>query len=382
MDTHSAESAEFQNIRALKPLLTFAPPCLSVYMPLDTTTVPQRPKVNAVQWRSCVNTLKPKVEPLGSEARELLYSISDWDSLPGNHAPKGRSVAVFRSPDVLRVSWVEEPIRSKTVAGRNFYIRPLLPQLTRDNVFYVLGLSQKNVRLLRCTARSSEEVALPASVATNYDTYMNTAEPDHVSGPSAGAIAGREDKSEYLAHFFRQIDRGVNEVLRGSGDPVIPVAVEHQLAIYRAVNTYPHLDPEGVQGAPNSLKSGGMHARALDAVVRRYERRVDAALAEYDHKAGAGASNRLKEILPAAHEGRVLTLLVSDSLETPGSFDQSTYTVKGRASGTADDEDLVNDAAVEVIRHAGEVLVAPNGKMPNGAPLSAIFRFASAAAGS
>jgi hypothetical protein len=280
------------------------------------------------------------------------------------------------------------------------YSRPLLPQLTRDNVFYILGLSQKNVRLLRSTARSSEEVALPASVATSYEAYMNTAKPDHVSdnrsipGPGAGTSKGvlfgtssgredkREDKGEYLAHFFKQIDRGVNEVLRGSGDPVIPVAVEHQLAIYKAVNTYPHLDPEGVQGAPDGLKPGGMHARALDAVLRRYERRVDAALAEYDHKAGAGASNRLKEILPAAHEGRVLTLLVSDSLETTGSFDESTYTVKGRESGTPDDEDLVNDAAVEVIRHAGEVLVAPNGKMPNGAPLSAIFRFALAAVGS
>lgn len=221
---------------------------------------------------------------------------------------------------------------------------------------------------------------MPANVATNYDAYMNTAEPDHVSGPSAGTTSDRE--SEYLAHFFRQIDRGVNEVLRGSGDPVIPVAVEHQLAIYKAVNTYPNLDPEGVQGAPNSLKPGGIHARALDAVLRRYERRVDAALAEYDHKVGAGASNRLKEILPAAHEGRVLTLLVSDSLETPGSFDESTYKVKGRDSGTLEDEDLVNDAAVEVIRHAGEVLVAPNGKMPNGAPLSAIFRFAVAAVSS
>jgi hypothetical protein len=351
-------------------------------MPLDSTTVTQRPKVNAVQWRSCVNTLKPKVERLGREASELLDSISDWDSLPGNHEPKGRSVAVFRSPAVLRVSWVEEPVRAKTVAGRNFYIRPLLPQLTRDNVFYVLGLSQKNVRLLRSTARSSEEVVLPAGVVTSYDTYMNTAKPDHVSGPSAGASPGREDKSEYLAHFFRQIDRGVNEVLRGSVDPLIPVAVEHQLAIYKAVNTYPHLDQEGVQGAPDGLKPGGIHARALDAVLRRYERRVDAALAEYDHKAGAGASNRLKEILPAAHEGRVLTLLVSDSLETTGSFDESTYTVKGRESGTPEDEDLVNDAAVEVIRHAGEVLVAPNGKMPNGAPLSAIFRFALAAVGS
>src|SRR3954447_10652677 len=119
------ELGEFQSVRDLKPMFASAPPCLSVYMPLDAASVTQGPKVNAVQWRSCVNTLKPKVELLGGEARELLDSISDWDSLPGNNDAKGKSVAVFRSPDILHVTWIDEPVRSKAIAGRNFYIRPL-----------------------------------------------------------------------------------------------------------------------------------------------------------------------------------------------------------------------------------------------------------------
>jgi release factor family 3 len=392
MGISEAIFAEFQSVKDLKPILASAPPCLSVYMPLDATTVNHAAKVNAVQWRSCVNALKPKTDALGREAGELLDSISDWDSLFRNAKPqgKGKSVVVFRSRDVFLASWMEEPVRSRGVAGPHFYIRPLLPQLTRESIFYILALSQNNVRLLRATTSSSEEIALPPGIATSYDSYMNTAKPDHVSdnrssaGPAAGTSkgvlfgtsSGREDKGEYLAHFFRQIDRGVNEVLRGSSYPLIPVGVDAELALYKTVNTYPHLDEEGARGAPDGLKSGAMHARALNAVLRRYERRVDAVLAEYNHKVGAGATNRLKEILPAAHEGRVLTLLVSDSLETPGSFDPSTYTIKGRESGTAADEDLLNEAVVEVIRHAGEVLVAPNGAMPNGAPLSAVFRFA------
>lgn len=118
-----------------------------------------------------------------------------------------------------------------------------------------------------------------------------------------------------------------------------------------------------------------MHARAINALLRCYDNRVDGALAEYNHKVGAGASNRLKDVLRAAHDGRVLTLLISDSLETTGSFDESTYTVKGRETGASSDEDLVNDAAVQTILHAGQVLVAPNSKMPNGSPVAAIFRF-------
>jgi hypothetical protein len=184
----------------------------------------------------------------------------------------------------------------------------------------------------------------------------------------------KEDKDEYLAHFYKQIDRGLNELMRGKTEPVVPVAVEYELALYRSLNTYSHLVKE-VQGAPNSLKAGEMHARALDAIARQYEKSVDDALAEYNHKVGGGASNRLKDIVPAAHDGRVLTLLVSDSAEIPGSFDETTYKVKGRESGTSEDEDLINDAVVQTILHAGHVFVVPNRKMPNGAPLSAIFRF-------
>jgi hypothetical protein len=190
-----------------------------------------------------------------------------------------------------------------------------------------------------------------------------------------GTGSEREHKDEYLTHFFGQINHGVNETLRGKSEPLVLAAVEYEIALYQNVNTYPHLAKETVHGAPNSLKAGEMHARALDAMMRCYDMKVDSALAEYNHKAGGGASNRLKEVITAAHDGRVLTLLVSESLATTGTFDETTHTVKGRATGTPEDEDLINDAAVQTILHAGQIFVVPNGKMPNGAPLAAIYRY-------
>jgi hypothetical protein len=94
-------------------------------------------------------------------------------------------------------------------------------------------------------------------------------------------------------------------------------------------------------------------------------------LAEYDHKVGGGASNRLKDVLTAAHDGRVLTLVVSDSLTPTGTFDEAT----NQAIGGKGDQDLVNDAAAQTILHAGNVLVAPNSKMPHGSPVAAVFRY-------
>lgn len=389
MDTAKAELAEFQSLKDLKTILATEGPCLSVYIPLSAAPPNQSAKENALEWRDTLRTLEPRVQQSGALGRELLESVRDWDALFADRQPQGRSVAVLRSSDVFSVTWLDEAVKSRAELGPRFYIRPLLAELTRQKVFYILALSQKDVRLLRCTARSSEEVALPPHVAAGFEAFMNSAKPDHLTegraapGPGAGSSKGvmfttssdREDKGEYLAHFFRQIDRGVEELLRGKTDPVVLVGVEYEIALYRSLHSSLPLSLEAVQGAPNGLKSGEMHARALDALLRCYETKLDEALAHYNHKVGGGASNRLKDVVTAAHDGRVLTLLVSDTLETTGVFDESTHSVKGRETGGPSDEDLVNDAAVQTIRHAGQVLVVPNGKMPNGAPLAAIFRF-------
>lgn len=389
MDTLKAELAGFESMKDLKPILGAQGPCLSLFMPLNNGSANQSAKGNALEWREMVRGLDSKIQQYGSEGRQLLETVSDWNAVARDAEPQAKSIAVFRSPDIFRVSWIDEQVRSKAVIGPHFYIRPLLPELVRDRTFYLLALSQKNVRLLRCTSRTSEEVELPAAIASSYEAYMNTAKPDHVSGnrsspgPSSGSSTGvmfgtssdREDKDEYLAHFYGQIDRGVNECLRGKTEPLVLVGVEYEIALYRSLSKYPRLAGESVEGAPNSLKSGEMHSRAINALFRCYEKKVDEALAEYNHKVGGGASNRLKEIIPAAHEGRILTLLVSDTIETTGAFDEATYTVKGRETGSSEDEDLVNDAVVQTILHAGKVYTVANGKMPNGAPLAAVYRF-------
>ena len=388
MATLKADLVEFQTVKDLKQILGSLGPCVSIYMPLSSLPPSQSVRANALEWKEAIRSLEPKVGEYGSQARGLLESVADWDAISQGEAPQGKSIAVFRSPEFFRATWVEEPVRTRAV-GPQFYIRPLLPELTKHKLFYILALSQKNVRLLRCSLRTAEEIAFPPGILTSYDVYMNTAKPDHISenrsipGPGVGSSkgvlfgtsSGRETKDEYLAHFFRQIDRGVNEALRGRTEPVVLAGVEYEVALYRSHNTYPQLARECVLGAPNSLKSGEMHARAIDALLRCYEQKMDEALTEYDHKVGGGASSRLKDVIKAAHDGRVLTLLISDSLQQTGNFDESTHTVKGRETGSAEDIDLLNDAAVQTILHAGNVFVVPNGKMPNGTPLAAIFRF-------
>ena len=389
MDTLKAEIVELHQVDDLKPMLASPGPCLSMYISLSSAPVNQSIKIDELEWKEVLRSVEPKIEELGAQGRELVDSLKDWAAVLPDGEPRGKGLAIFRSPDVFRIAWMDEPAATRAYVAPHFHIRPLLSDLTGDKTFYILALSQKNVRLLHCTTRSSEEVAFPSAVATSFHTYMDPVKPDHNSvnrssaGPDSGQTKGvggttnteREAKDQYLLHFFKQIDRGVNELLRNKEEHLVLAGVEYEVVLYRTVNSYPHIAEGTVHGAPNSLKSGEMHARAIEALQQGPAKKVDDALAQYNHRVGAGASNRLKEVLKASYDGRVLTLLISDSIEKTGAFDEETYSVKGRETGSSQDEDLVNDAAVQTIIHAGNVLVVPNDKMPEGTPVAAIFRY-------
>ena len=371
MESLRAEISDLATLKDLKSLLSHPGPCVSVYMPLA-------PKTNARTWQNLVSQIEP----------ELASSLT-WENVSQGREFKGKSIAVFRSPQVFHVTALPEPAASQVVTGSQFYIRPLLGELAKSKSFYILALSQKDVRLLHCTYESCDEVALPRETAASFDAYMNTAKPDHndthdsSAGPSSGHSKGvlaststtREDKPEYLAHFFKQIDRAVHEVLRDSSEPLVLAAVDYEIAQYRTLNTYPHLCEAEVHGAANSLKSGEMHTRAIEALEKAGQKKADELLVEYNHKVGGGASNRIKDVVKAAHEGRVLTLMVSNTLEQTGTFDEATQAAKGHSNGSADEEDLINDAAVQTILHGGKVLSLSNKQMPNGAAAAAIFRY-------
>jgi hypothetical protein len=380
-----AELAELQTLKDLKPMLSSEGLCLSIYISLSTAPNAQGIKTNSLLWREMIDELQGQVDKWGAEGRELLESVSDWNALTEDLELRGKSLAVFRSKDMFRVVFLQQETANRAEIGPQFYIRPLLPELAKDKLFYILALSQNDVRMLRCTLTSSEEVPLSGGVKTSFDDYQDMQKPDHNNknraspGPSSGSSKGimqgtstdAEARDEYLTHFYKQIGLGVFETLRGKTEPVVPVGVDYELALFRRVNSYPHLSEESVHGAPNGLKAGEMHARAIEALAKAYEKKLDKVLAEYDHKVGGGASNRLKDVVTAAHDGRVLTLVVSDSLTPTGTFDEAT----NQAIGGKGDQDLVNDAAVQTILHAGNVLVAPNNKMPHGSPVAAVFRY-------
>ncbi|HEY1216903.1 MAG TPA: hypothetical protein VGE93_25030, partial [Bryobacteraceae bacterium] len=138
MNTVKGELVTFEGLKDLKTLLSVDGPCLTVYMPLSTASTEGRNpngKQNELHWKEILRTLNGRAAQFGSAGRELVESVSNWDavapeSVENGDAP-GRSIAVFRSPDLFQVALLDGEVTDRAVLGPHFNIRPLLAEVVR-----------------------------------------------------------------------------------------------------------------------------------------------------------------------------------------------------------------------------------------------------------
>jgi Bacterial archaeo-eukaryotic release factor family 7 len=158
-------------------------------------------------------------------------------------------------------------------SGR-YHLKPLLPLLAGDGRFYVLALSQNEVRLLGASRYSTDEVKLGDDVPESLADALKLDEPEKQlqfhTGSSGDGGAGRsavfhghgakDDSKDNILRYFRKIDRGLRDVLKGQEAPLVVAGVDYLLPIYREANTYSGLVEEGTTGNPEELSVEELHA--------------------------------------------------------------------------------------------------------------------------
>lgn len=82
----------------------------------------------------------------------------------------------------------------------------------------------------------------------------------------------------------------------------------------------------------------------------------------------------MREIILAAHEGRVATLFVPIAAQCWGRFDPDTGKVTLETGPTAGNDDLLDLSAVYTIVQRGQVYACQEADLPD-TPLAAVFRY-------
>jgi hypothetical protein len=365
-------------------------PCISIYMPTHRASVETRQDPIRLKnlLRDCELSLESRALR-GPEAKEILEPIrglvDDYDFW--QHQSDG--LAIFRSRDFFQTYRVALELPELAIVADRFHSKPMLALLTFDYRYFILALSQNEIRIFRATRDTVTEIepsGMPPSLAEAVGQRRVDRGLQSHSASSAARGAGRaivhghggggEEKKETLLAFLRQVDGGMRDLLNEEHGPVILAAVDHLYPVYRHANSYSELLDEWISGNPEVLSAQELHRRAAPIAGRHFlEDQQKAAARFLDLLNTNRASSRLEAILPAARQGRIESLFVAVGVQLWGRFDLSSNETAILDQAAPETQDLLNLAAVSTYLAKGAVYALPPDQVPGNGPLAAIFRY-------
>jgi len=315
-------------------------------------------------------------------AQGLLENQSFWRHQSGG-------LAVFAAPEMFRAYRLPLAFEKLVMVSDRFHFKPLLPFFANDRHFYVLALSQNEVRLLEGTRHTVDEVVLEDTLpdlaeALKFDRFNKNLQyhtgTASTSGGDRGAVfhghdPSDDDKSRIL-RWFHKINDELSGVLAGEQAPLVLAGVEYLFPLYQEANTYPNLVEEGIPGNPEELSAETLHTRAWPLVRPIFMAAQEQAAAEYRQLAGTGqATNDVPEVVLAAHRGRVAALFVAVGRQVMGRFDPKGQSVELAAEADSTAGDLLNLAALLTLKNGGSVYAVEPDQVPGEGTLAAVLRW-------
>jgi hypothetical protein len=250
-------------------------PCVSVFAPLHPGTADARQ--DAIRLRKFLSPAEEQLVDRGlgrHAARELLAPLR---RLTDGNTPwkyEGHGLAMFLAPGFERTFPLAAHVEEALYVDDRFHLRPLLPLVTEGDRFFVLALSQNNVRLLEGWAGGLVNRGFPGPHefdGTTNVNHMMRGDKVHEGVESsvdrrAAHVKGPRKSKEDLRHFVREVASHVDERLRGESAPLVLATTELTAQLWREESKYRHTLGAFVQGNADYLPTDELHARAWPLV--------------------------------------------------------------------------------------------------------------------
>ena len=367
--------------------------CLSLYMP--THRISSEAQADPIQLKNLLNEAEEKLLAAGMRrpdvnaqlqpGRALLDDTHFWQ-----HQSDG--LAVFLGPEQAQIFRLPLNFEPLLEIGPRYHIKPVLPLFNENNEYYLLALSKNDVRFFQGTQLGLDVVNLeivPKSLAEalRFDDperqlQFHTGTRAQATAPAGGRPAifhghgGEEDEDKDILRYFRKIDDGIQDLLRAKRAPLVLAGVDYLLPIYREANTYAQLADEGITGNPEQHSARDLHKQAREILHEYFAKPRKEAVEKYRELAQTEqATDKLEEIVPAAHYGRIEAAFVARNAQCWGQFDPETGSITVQSESTPQGEDLLDLIAVQTVLHDGAVFVEEQENLPDGTQQAAVFRY-------
>lgn len=366
--------------------------CISIFIPTHSqgmeTLMGQdalnlKNQLKLVRSKLAENAMTPRqIEKLILPVNELIDDTDFW-----RHQSEG--LAVFLSEDIFEKYTL--PIRTGefNYVSSEFYLKQLFPLFNEYEQYFILTLRRDGVKLFKGNKFGLSEIDVSGLVpsrledSVGYDheqkrLQIRTQPGGNKPGAFHGHGEGESKNKNELLPYFRDIDKGIMSVLHDYQEPPLVICcLDYMFPIFREVCTHKNLFSRYISGNPSELGSRSLLERARELLDPYFEREFLNRKERFMIGIAKGrASSNIREIIPAALEGKVDTLFLERRTDIFGIYDISNGGISIQEEQALSNVSLTNLAAKKVFEQGGKVYLLEKQDMPDGSgEISALFRY-------
>ena len=365
-------------------------PSISIFLP--THRADQNTQQDPIRFKNLLReaekellgngTAPRKVNALLQPAQVFMDDSNFW-----NHQRDG--LAVFMAADDFHYYHIPFAIKELLIISQAYYVQPVLPLFTNNGHYFILAISQNEVRLFEGTRYSVGQIDLPEGTPESLEAALRLDEPQkqlqmHTgqSGAGQGMFHGQgpgeEEQKIWIEQYLKRVDTGIKEIFREQQAPLVLAGVDYLLPIYRKVSEYAHIVEAGITGSPEHLRPEELQKQAWPIVEATFHQETEKAVEQYQQLASTGqATDNVDEIVAASFNGRVDKLVLSVEAQVWGAFNHETGKVTHSANGQSKQNNLalIDFAAMKTLQNGGTIYALPQAEMPTNSPTAAVFRY-------
>lgn len=360
-------------------------PLASIYFP--THTAGREIQQDPIRLKNALQALEKEAEARGIDHQAFRELISHPQKLIDDQVfwrHQSHGLALFCRPSGMRILKLPFAPTEFRRLGQRFHIAPLIRAAGDLPVFHLLAVNRDGSTLYDIAgdevAERPIEPMLDSLAAargmSDYDAYAGF-HADHAGARSReGGEAtpryhslgtGTDEQEEIeLERYLASIARAVGEALAGSDAPLVLAGGDRVVGRIRTMLKAPRLCEGSVDRNTSSASPGDLAAAARKIVATETGSPRDSAFERLEARLASGegsASSNSDELIKAATEGRIDVAFLDLQVLPEGS------------QANRDRAKLVDEIAVETIRHGGTVYAMPDKASTELAPAAALLRF-------
>lgn len=365
--------------------------CISIFIPTHRSGNEVLQKLDTQSLKKELKDVKLKLEQKElnqKKINEFVAPIQELIDNTGFWRKQSDGLAIFLAEGFFKTYTLPVNFEAYNYIANSFYLKPVMPMFVGDGTFYLLTLQLEDVKLYEMTKHSVTEIKinhliperLEESVGYDFEEkglqFRNQKEGYGTATFHGHAEADHDRKNEIL-RYFREINKGLMTILKDENAPMLIASQEYLFSIYKGINTYKpllqnHISYDSLETDNQLLLEkawktmGPIFDKERKEKIERFE--------QYDST--NRTSSDIKEVLPAALQGKIDTLFVRKDKDIFGIYDAVKHHVEIREDQEHTHVSLLNMAAVKTFLQGGKVYLMEKDDMPNPfSKVNALYRF-------